>query len=397
MDGAHVIDLSTDVAGASCARALATCGADVVQVEAPPGHPLRHSPPLVEWNDRRGVVSAMYEYLCSYKRGVALDWSSATGAAVLDRLLAGADIVLTSKDSTGATAAVERFRADNPRCVHVVTSPFGLTGPYADRPASALTDWAMSGYLFVTGDRDRSPVQGAGPWCGYAAGLTAAIGAIAASFHARRMGQGQLVDAGTMEAMAGLHQWSLVLYTHQGVVKRRAGNRHAESHHPVGFLACKDGAVCIGALAPNVWEAFCIAIDMPELLLDPRFATAADRFDNAEELDPLLGRWLNERTRDEIVGYLQSHRVLAGKVLTPIEALDDAQLGARRFWVEPAHLGPGARMPGLPFRLGPNPPEFRLAPRYGEHTREVLAQAGFAATEVTRLIGAGVVIAGGPE
>jgi crotonobetainyl-CoA:carnitine CoA-transferase CaiB-like acyl-CoA transferase len=187
-----------------------------------------------------------------------------------------------------------------------------------------------------------------------------------------------------MEAMANLHQWSFVLYTHQGVVKRRAGNRHAESFHPVGFLRCKDGWVCIGALGPAVWEAFCLAVDMPELIIDARFATAADRFDHGDELDRLLAPWLEARDRDEIVKFLQERRVLAGRVLTPLEVIDDPQLAARDFWVTPEHLGQAARMPGLPFRLG-EPPAFRSAPGAGEHTEAVLREAELAPATIRRL------------
>jgi crotonobetainyl-CoA:carnitine CoA-transferase CaiB-like acyl-CoA transferase len=386
--------MSTDVAGAYCSRLLATCGANVIQVEPPTGHPLRSAPPVIRWNDcAPGLVSAAYEYLAAYKRGIVLDAGTRTGETLLQELLTRTDILITSAGE-GLEERTKAYRLANRRGVHVVTSPFGLSGPYAGRPSSQLIDWAMSGYLYATGDPGREPVQGPGPWCAYAAGLTAVIGAIAAALHARRTGQGQVVDVGTMESMAALHQWSFVLYTHQGVVKRRSGNRHAESHHPCGFLACKDGWVCIAALGPATWETFCLAIGMPELIADPRFATAADRFDYADELDPILERWLRQRTREEVVAHLQDHRVLAGKVLSPFEVLGDPQLAAREFWVTPQHLGAFARMPGLPFRLG-SAPAFRPAPRLGEHTVDVLRGIGLDDADIERACGAGIVQAGG--
>src|SRR5438067_1335238 len=94
-------------------------------------------------------------------------------------------------------------------------------------------------------DQGRAACRRPAAWCAYATGLTAAVATAAALLDARATGRGQLVDVGLFEAMAALHQWSLVLYTHQGVVKRRAGNRHAESYHPLGLQPVRDGSICI--------------------------------------------------------------------------------------------------------------------------------------------------------
>jgi crotonobetainyl-CoA:carnitine CoA-transferase CaiB-like acyl-CoA transferase len=163
----------------------------------------------------------------------------------------------------------------------------------------------------------------------------------------------------------------------------------------MGLQPCRDGWVCIGTASPPQWEHFCLAIDMPELLADPRFTTGGDRFDHADALDGLIAPWLRERSRDEVVSHLQRHRVPASRVLSLTELLGDPQLAARSFWDTPSRLGAGARMPGIPFRIDERGEPFREAPRLGEHTLAVLARAGFAGTEIDRLVDAGIVAPAG--
>ncbi|MCY3504761.1 MAG: CoA transferase [Chloroflexi bacterium] len=366
--GVTVVELGGGVASAYCGRLLAGAGASGVTCEPDAGSPLRSAHPLLP--DGR---SALFEYLGMYKRSAVLTDGD------LDSLVANADIVIDEVDvEAGKTPAmvearIQRFRALNPRLVAVVCGPFGLTGPYADRRSSDLVDWAMSGYSAITGDPDREPLQAGGPWCAYVNGLTASVGAMAALRTAEHTGRGQLVDVAAMDAMTALHQWSIVLATHQGVRKRRSGNRHAESFHPLGILPCKDGAVCIAVSSPAQWEGFCLALEMPELLDDERFATGGDRFDNAAELDAIILPWLLERPRQEIVERLQECNVPTSPVLDVLSVQNDEQLADRGFWQPLPHLGEGVVGPSLPVR-GPVVGDGRpRAPELGEDTETVLA------------------------
>ena len=382
-DGITVVELGGGIASAWCGRLLAGAGADVVHCGPEGGSRLRDSRPHLP--DGR---SALFEYLGMYKRSAVLS------DADLDRLVATADIVIDEVDVEAGegpevvAVRAERFRRLNPRLVAVSCGPFGLTGPYAGRRSSALVDWAMSGYAAITGDADREPLQGGGPWCAYVNGLTAAVGAMAALRTAERTGRGQLVDVAAMDAMTALHQWTVILATHQGVRKRRSGNRHAESFHPLGILPCKDGAVAIAVSSPAQWEGFCLALGMPELLADERFATGGDRFDRADELDALILPWLLERSQRDIVELLQDHNVPTSPVLDVLSVQDDEQLAARRFWQPLPHLGEGVVAPSLPVR-GPVPPKRRpRAPDLGEDTSNVLAELGAAASPVPASVAA---------
>src|SRR4051812_36162426 len=221
MRNVRVVEVDTDLAGAYCGRLFAGAGADVVCAEPPTGSRLRRETP----------GNFLWEYLAVGKSSAVVE------DAVLDELLAWADLVISSADghADDALAFHERVQQANRAAVHVVTSGFGLTGPYRDWRHSALIDWAAGGQLYLTGEPDREPVQGGGPWASYLTGATAAVGAAAALFQAVRTGEGQLVDVGAMEAMAGLHQWTITMYTHTGCVKTRWGNRFGESFHPIAL------------------------------------------------------------------------------------------------------------------------------------------------------------------
>ena len=388
----RVLDLSDNVSGAYAARLLATAGAQVTLVEPTSGSALRSRPPLLT----SGVAateprrSAAFEYLSAWKRGVALDWTTASGWPALGRLLDRSDVVITTLPAAEALDFDRRARAERPSLIHVAATSYGLSGPWAGWRSSDLTDWAAGGYLYITGDPLREPLQGAGPWASYVGGIAAAVGAMAA-LHARRAtGRGQLVDVSAMETMASAHQWSLVMWSHQGRIKHRASNRHAEAHHPVALMPAGDGWVCIAAPTQAQWINLCIALDLPDMAHDPRYATAGLRFDAAEEIDARFAPFLMARTRREVVEHLQSHHVPASAVLSMDEVLQDEQLEARAYWAYPDDLGAGVKMPGLPFALPSSPDSFTAAPQLGADTAAVLQEAGFLDRELVALREAGV-------
>ena len=369
-----VVDLSDEVAGAYAARLLAAAGAQVTLVEPPGGSALRRRPPLLSASDP--LRSAAFEYLSAWKRSVVLDWTSPSGWQALEKILDGADVVVSTMPAAQALEFDQRARAERPQLIHLAATSYGLSGPWAGWRSSDLTDWAASGYLYITGDPLREPLQGAGPWAAYVGGAAGAGGVLAALWRRRSSGRGQLVDASVMEAMASAHQWSLVLWSHQGRIKHRASNRHAEAHHPVALFPVQDGWVCIAAPTQAQWVNLCIALDLPEMADDPRYATAGLRFDAAEQIDSQFAPFLTARTRTEVVEHLQSHHVPASAVLAMDEVLADPQLEARAFWAYPEEPGDGVKMPGLPFQLPSSPSEFRPAPLLGADTAAVLREAG---------------------
>lgn len=364
MRGLSIVDASRSVGGAYCTRLFTTLGADVCVVEPPGGHPLRSAPPWIDVGVD-GPVSAAWQYLAAGKRSVVADLDGDAFATLSGR----ADLVVLSFDGDAERLATleraRRLREADPTQVVVVLSGFGLTGPYAAYRSTPLVDWAMGGHLLLNGERHREPIAGAGPWSSYLGGATATIAAQAALLRARLTGEGDLIDVGNMESAAACHQWSITIYTHQGVRKTRWGNRHGEAHHPLALYRCTDGWVVVGAVSRHQWEGLCIAADAVDLLADDALYTPAERFDRMEEVDAAINPFFAARSRAEAVAELQEHRCPAGQVLNLSESLRSAQLEARAFWAVPEGLGPQARLAGAPFRVNDRTVALAPAPALG--------------------------------
>jgi crotonobetainyl-CoA:carnitine CoA-transferase CaiB-like acyl-CoA transferase len=363
----RVIERDSSVGGAYCGRLLGMLGADVIKLEPPEGDPMRRAAPLL--GDEK--VSALFEYLNAFKRSVVVDPSD---GATVDKLIAEADVLIDYVDGEPDQALEEhaRLAAANPRLVHVAISSYGLSGPYREYRGNEFIDFAAGGYTFITGDPDREPLQAGAPVAGYVVGLNASIAAMAAIRGREDSGRGQLVDVAAMESMAAIHQWTIVLFTHQGVIKRRAGNRHAESYNPMGPVPCKDGWVSLGVASAAQWEGFCLAIDVPELLADDRFQTGGDRLDHADELRELIEPALMSMTAAELVERCQEHHVPASPVIDVARVLDEEQLESRDYWVASERIGGGAKMPERPLHMPWMEAPFRAAPDLGANTEEVL-------------------------
>lgn len=344
----RVLEMAGGIAAAYCGRMFAATGAEVVLVEPLDGAPTRGVGPWIDGASgaRR---SASHEYLDAGKRSVVLD------DAALDDAFRWADLVVSTCDGDlDATRDLHAriVAADRATC-HVVLSGFGITGPYAGWRSSELVDFASGGYLYITGEPGREPLQGGGPWATYLAGMTAAVGAQVAVIDAARTGEAQLVDVGAMESVASGHQWTLTMYTHTGAIKGRWARRFGESFHPMGMCQAGDGRwLAVGAASRDQWENFCITTDTVELMADDDLYAPANRFERADEIDAAIAPWLAARTAVDAVAELQANRVPASLVQDYAEAMRSDQLAARPFLVPRPDLGADVQGPDRPFRIG---------------------------------------------
>lgn len=364
LQGISVVEVAGDVATAWCGRLLGQLGAMVVVGESPEGSALRRRPPLLPDGD-----SPWHHWLNAGKASTVV-----ADEAGLVELAAGADVVLHPVAGTEEPGEIEaladRLRQDTPSQVFAALSSFGLDGPWRSLASSDLVEWAAGGHLYLTGESDREPVKGGGPWPAYFTGSTATIAIVAALMDAGLTGHGQLVDVATMETMAAAHQWTITAYTHHGYVKRRDGNRLAESYHPLGIYQCRDGWVQLASASADHWEALCILTDCVELLADDALLVPAGRYDRADEIDAALAPWFAGRTSAEAVAALQEVRIPASVVNDLPAVLDDPQLDSRRFWSPVPALGPDARVPGPAIVVGPRSPAPPVeAPALGDDHR----------------------------
>lgn len=313
-----IVDLSCDVAGRFAAKLLAMAGDDVTRpatTDAP--HP----------------QDTLSLYLDAGKKIAA--------ASHVTARLKDADVVFSSFDQGRYQGLAADGLSLPSACVHVTTSTFGTSGPYARWRGGPLVEWSAGGYFAITGDPDRAPLIGPEHLCAYLGGYTAAIAAEAALRGRERDGKGRHIDISTMEAMLCLHQ-STFARLGAGVVRERTG-RYAEVY-PLTVRPCRDGFVSLGVVTDSEFDRLAIAMEQPQLASDPRFETQAARWQNRDALDAELHAFLSVRDADDVVAHLQANDVAATKVATPADVLENPQLAARDYWAE----AQGARMPGNP-------------------------------------------------
>ena len=388
--GLSVVEVAEGVAGPFCGRLLAAFGADVVKIERPPlGDRTRRAEPRIPAAPP-SEAGAQFLYLNMGKRSAALDWRTPEGADKLRRLTASADILIED----WSAADRERVGADSlgDGAIDVSLTPFGLSGPYRDWKTTPLVSLALGGFLYLSGDEDREPLMIPGSQPEYLAGLHGFAGALLALWERDANGRGGRVETTEIESLAALHQFTTVMHTYNGLVRSRHGarweNKGAYGRYPITILPCKDGYVSFAVSTEGQWDTLFPMVGKPELLADPRFATFVERREHADDIDAILIDWMRDKTRREVFETAAgTWSEPASPLLDLSEVLSDGQLRHRRLFAEIDHPDAGAlTYPTVPFRMSATPPKFRRAPRFGEHTDEILDGASKSAPAKPRVL-----------
>jgi crotonobetainyl-CoA:carnitine CoA-transferase CaiB-like acyl-CoA transferase len=264
----------------------------------------------------------------------------------------------------------------NPSLVMTSISNFGQTGPYRDYKAQDILIYAMGGPMHQTGVAERQPIKMAGNLMQYHGGTMAATATLVGVCGAQLQGIGQHIDVSLFETQAGTvdrRSTFLAAYAYAGEIIHRQGSG-PQGMLPRGIYPCQDGYVCIHVTS-EWWPRLAHMLERPDLLTNPKFATAAARMnvEHQGEFDALFYPWLLERTKQEIMERAQAARVLATAVNTPEDVLKDRHFRAREFFVEVDHPNAGCVMqPGPPFRMAESPWHIRrCAPCLGQHNEEI--------------------------
>lgn len=391
----RVLDLSRDLPGAYCSRALAAYGAEVVHVEAPcTGNLLRRVAPFYKDlpHHNRG---ALHNHVNLGKLGITLDVESGVGRRVLRELAKDADILVEDQPA-GAMETKglghEDLAVINPGMVMTSLSNFGRKGPYRDYKASELILSGLSGPMYISGALDREPIKAGGRIVQFQAGMVAALLTMMAVRSRDRTGVGSRIDLSTMETQSGTaDRWIpvLALYSQTGVIAQRTRGIVLAG---AGVVPTLDGYVnTLNPTTPSRLKRILNMIGKPELMDDPEFADPVQRLAMVNE-EFLL--WALQHSTAEAVDEGLKQGVMIGPVHTHETLHQDAHMLVRRPWVQVEHPEIGEQaFPVRPAQLSGTPMQVsRPAPGLGEHNRDVYCgELGYSSSELARLGRMGVV------
>ncbi len=363
--GTTVVDLSTGLAGAYCTKLLADGGADIVKVEDPTGDPLRRFSESGS-SIPDGDDGAFFRFLSTSKDSVVADADDAWDVDLVHALLADADVVVWSSGTTiadDARFAPVALHAAHPGLVVTAVSPFGLDGPWRDRPTTDFTRQALCGGHVQRGTPDRPPLLLGGRPGDWAAGTYAAIGALAALRRVRACGVGDLVDVTALDAlMFSQPLFPVTWYELAGVPFRPVRSSQLPNLHPT-----RDGYIALQTTTGQQWLDFCTMIGRDDWYDDERLARGTYRTLHRAEIESVIEAWTSVRTTAEIVELATMMRVPVAEVGNGATLPRFAHLvDGGWFTQNPA----GFVQPSVPYRLGGGavPRPFTAAPTVGRDT-----------------------------
>jgi CoA:oxalate CoA-transferase len=372
--GVTVVDLTRVLAGPFATMVLHDLGARVIKVErVGVGDDARHIGPFV------GDRSAYFTSLNCGKESIALDLDIEADRAVLEQLLARADVVVENfrpgtMDKLGF--GWDALHARHPRLIYAAVSGFGRTGPYAQRPAYDMVVQGMGGVMSITGEDGGLPTRVGASIGDITAGLFLVAGVNAALYHRELTGEGTLLDVGMLDCQVAILENAIARYTAMGEVPGPIGARHP-SITPFAALRTRDGEVIVAAGNDKLFAQLCEVLGQPELVTNPLFLTNALRTEHVHALHDELERALAARTSAEWLDALGAAGIPCGPLNDVAAVVADPHVQARHMIVDidDARVRP-LRAAGNPIKwsafddLEVRPP----APDLDEHRAELLEE-----------------------
>jgi len=392
LSGYRVLDCSIAMAGPFAAQRLGDLGADVVKVEPTTGEWQRH---VAAGGAEGNRVNVSFLSLNRNKRSLAVDLKSPDGKQVLLDLVKTADVFLQNY----RPGVAKRLGVDydslskiNPKLIYVSISGYGEDGPYVHRPGQDLVLQGMSGAMLSAG-REGEPPTAAGQYLVDAiTAYTAFEGALAALLHRERTGEGQLVPVNMLDAITTIQMQELSVFTVGGKPQTRSAEPHAHVYirAPYGAFATSDGFIIV---------AFPKLKTLGEVIGEDSFLTMNDEVDTWARRDEIFAKTrdkLKTKTSAEWLELLRAADIWCGPVYGYADLVDDEQIKHNGTFVEYEHPTEGkVKTPGFPIRFPKTPSTVdRGAPVTGQDTRDVLAEAGYAADKIEALEKSGAIVSG---
>lgn len=389
LDGIKVLDVTQVMAGPFCAMLLCDMGADVIKIEPPGGDTTRH------WGEHPGTDSSAFNAVNRGKRGMVVDLKSSEGVEVVKRLGLSCDIFIENY----RPGVMERFgldyqslRTENRGVIYASISGYGQTGPSAHKGGFDLIAQGISGIMSVTGESGRPPVKAGVPLTDLGAGLFALGGILAALHHRTQTGVGQQVDTSLVEAGLALSIWEATEYFETGRTPAPFGSAHRLSA-PYQAFRCADGHITIGAANDRLFLRLCELLEHREWATDPAYGSNAERVQNHRSLADKIEAVTIHRSGSYWLELFDTNGIPCGPINSYAEVVEDPQIKARDMVVATEHETLGRiQTLGTPLKLSETPLlPGRPAPLLGQHTDEILAEAGFGEESVRQLKRSGAV------
>ena len=382
-----VLDLTRARAGPTCVRQLVDWGAEAIKIEMPGG---RDGDGM--GGNRQGFD---FQNLHRNKRSMTLNLRAPEAVAIFKRLVQDADIVVENyrpgvKKRLGID--YDSLRPINPRLIYGSISGFGQSGPYRDRPGVDQIAQGMGGLMSITGIPGQGPVRVGIPIADLCSGIFLAQGILVALLERERTGEGKWVHTSLLEAMLSMLDFQASRWLMSGEVAPQAGNNHPTGI-PTGVFETKDGHINIAASGNEIYGRFCNAIERPDLITDPRFATSRARSQNRDEIMQVIMPVTRQKTSAEWIKLLNDAGVPCGPIYKINESFADPQVQHLEM-AQPVHsAGLGdLTILGHPVSFGDKRLPLRnAAPELGEHNEEILTSLGYTQEQIADLSQRGVI------
>lgn len=389
LDGYRVLDLSIAMAGPLASMRLGDLGADVIKIEPVTGEWQRHS---AAGGARGHEVNASFLSLNRNKRSLAIDLKADRGRALLRELVTGADVFLQNY----RPGVAERLGVDyatiagiRPDIIYVSVSGYGETGPYARRAGQDLLLQAMGGALYSSGAAGQPPQPAPYFLVDAITAYSAFEGVLAALLHRERTGEGQLAQVNMLDALIAMQMQELTVRAVGGVPQRRGSQIHAHCYirAPYGIFPTSDGYLSLAFADLGVLAE---VLEAPELA---QWDAEADGITHRDDISAVVTERLQTRSTAHWLAALGERGVWAGPVYSYDDLLDDPQVRHNGSFVTYDHPTEGTvTTPGFAFSMSATPPAVsRPAPTTGQHTVEVLTDAGLPAEQIAGLLADGVI------